>query len=57
MCVGRELPRLISFVGEKNPLGGPLCALSSLGGRWGVGIGVFEALASIHPLVMGSSHQ
>ena len=39
MYLGRELPRLIGFVGEKDPLGGPLGVPSSLGGRWGVGVG------------------
>ena len=39
MYVGRELPRLIGVVGEKDPLGGPLGVPPSLGGRWGVGVG------------------
>jgi len=26
-------------VGEKDPLGGPLGVPSSLGGRWGIGVG------------------
>ena len=39
MYVGREFPRLIGLVGEKDPLGGPLGLPSSLGGRWGIGVG------------------
>ena len=39
MYVGQEFPQLISFVGKKDPLGGPLGVPSSLGGRWGIGVG------------------
>ena len=38
LYMGREFPRLIGLVGEKDPLGGPLGVPSSLGGRWGVGV-------------------
>ena len=39
MYMGWEFPQLISFVGKKDPLGGPLGVPSSLGGRWGIGVG------------------
>ena len=39
MYVGREFPQLIGLVGKKDPLGGPLGVPSSLGGRWGIGVG------------------
>ena len=39
MYVGREFPWLIGLVGENDPLGDPLGMPSSLGGRWGIGVG------------------
>ena len=39
MYMGQEFPRLIGLVGENDPLGDPLGMPSSLGGRWGVGVG------------------